>query len=77
MDFQHHTLPSLFAQLGLPDVPEAIEHFIASHRPMPDSMRLEEAPFWSPAQATFLREEILEDGDWAEAVDELNLRLHG
>ena len=43
---------------------------------MPETMRLEEAPFWSPAQATFLREEILEDGDWAEAVDELNLRLH-
>ena len=38
-------------------------------------MRLHEAAFWTPAQADFLREEILEDADWAEAVDELNVRL--
>ena len=39
-------------------------------------MPLADAPFWSIAQASFLREEWLEDGDWAEVVDDLNVRLH-
>ncbi len=76
MDFQHHKLPNLFAQLGLPMGERAIEQFIVSHRPLPAGMPLDEAPFWTPAQATFLRKEWLEDGDWAEVIDELNLRLH-
>ena len=76
MEFQHHKLPSLFAQLGLPAGESSIEQFIASHRPLPESMPLADAPFWSTAQANFLREEWLEDGDWAEVVEELNLRLH-
>ena len=76
MDFQHHHLPHLFEQLGLPAEADAIDRFIASHRPLPQATALDLAPFWTPAQAAFLREEMLEDGDWAEVVDELNLRLH-
>lgn len=75
MEMSIHNLGSLFAQLGLPSEPAAIERFIASHSPLPEAVRLHEAPFWTPAQADFLREEILEDADWAEAVDELNVRL--
>ena len=40
-------------------------------------MRLEEAPFWTPAQAQLLREERLDDADWAMVVDRLNVALHG
>jgi hypothetical protein len=40
-----------------------------------DAVRLADAPFWSQAQAQFLREEIYEDADWAEVVDQLNLML--
>ena len=43
---------------------------------MPDGALLAEAPFWSDAQARFLRQEILEDADWAQVIDELNLMLH-
>lgn len=75
METQMHNMSNLFAQLGLPSEPAAIESFIASHSPLPESVRLHDAAFWTPAQATFLREEILEDADWAEAVDELNVRL--
>lgn len=75
MEMQVHNMSNLFAQLGLPSEPAAIEGFIASHSPLPEAVCLHEAPFWSPAQAAFLREEILEDADWAEAVDELNVRL--
>lgn len=76
MDFQHHNLPNLFEQLGLPVGERAIEQFIDGHRPLPGNMALTEAPFWTSAQAGFLREELLKDGDWAEVIDELNLRLH-
>lgn len=70
-----HTLSNLFAQLGQPDDEAAIARFIASHRPLPDDVLLHEAIFWTPSQACFLREAIVEDADWAELVDDLNARL--
>ncbi len=71
-----HPFSELFKQLGLPDDPAAIRAFIASHSPLPDDMRLEEAPFWSPAQAQLLREERIDDADWIVVIDQLNLALH-
>ncbi len=70
-----HPLSQLFAQLGLDDDSASIEAFIARHAPLPERLRLEEAPFWSPAQAALLREQRLDDADWAETVDRLNLAL--
>lgn len=75
MDAPVHDLGELFSQLGLPDAPEEIERFIATHRGLPPDMLLSEAPFWSPAQAQFLKEEWREDADWAPLVDQLNVRL--
>ena len=43
---------------------------------LPDGMRLEDAPFWSPAQSQLLREERHDDADWAMVVDRLNVALH-
>ncbi|PZQ32796.1 DUF2789 domain-containing protein [Pseudoxanthomonas japonensis] len=71
-----HPFSDLFAQLGLPNDNASIRQFIATHSPLPDDMRLEEAPFWSPAQAQLLREERLDDADWAMVVDGLNVALH-
>jgi hypothetical protein len=68
-------MSGLFDQLGLPSDGVAIESFIATHSPLPSDVVLSEATFWTSAQATFLREEIVEDADWAEVVDELNARL--
>jgi len=76
MEIQQHTLSDLFAQLGLPSDASVIERFVAAHSPLPPGVRLAEAFFWTPAQAAFLREEILEDADWAELVDALNELLH-
>ncbi|MDY7530217.1 DUF2789 domain-containing protein [Pseudomonas sp. Bout1] len=70
-----HSLPSLFKQLGLSDDPVSIERFIAVHSPLKPELHLADAFFWTPGQRAFLREEILEDADWAEVVDELNLWL--
>lgn len=74
METQRHAMVSLFAQLGLNADKGAIEHFIATHS-LPADIRLADAPFWSPAQAEFLREELLEDADWAEVIDALDGQL--
>jgi hypothetical protein len=75
METSQHSLKELFDQLGLPSSQADIERFIATHRPLADSIRLADAAFWSPAQARFLKEEIDEDADWAEMVDQLNVLL--
>lgn len=72
-----HDLPALFKQLGLANDAASIDAFIRTHAPLPEGRPLSEAAFWSPSQAAFLREEILEDADWAEVVDQLNLLLRG
>ncbi|WXL25326.1 DUF2789 family protein [Ectopseudomonas mendocina] len=69
------TLESLFQQLGLPSDQASIDQFLSSHSPLPNDCRLADAPFWDESQAAFLKEKILEDGVWAQAVDKLNLRL--
>jgi hypothetical protein len=71
-----HPFSQLFAQLGLADDNAGVQAFIAAHSPLPDGMRLEDAPFWSPAQAQLLREERQDDADWAMVVDRLNVALH-
>ena len=70
-----HTLNCLFEQLGLPSDASAVDDFIEAHNPLPEHVPLHEAAFWNPAQAAFLREEIRGDADWAEVVDQLNVRL--
>lgn len=76
MDTLLHDRNTLFAQLGLPAEDAAIDRFIARHGPLPEHVRLSEAPFWSPAQAGFLREGMQADADWAEVIDQLNRELH-
>ncbi|QAX87646.1 DUF2789 domain-containing protein [Pseudomonas sp. DTU12.3] len=70
-----HSLPSLFKQLGLSDDPVDIEKFIATHSPLKPELHLADAFFWTKSQSQFLRDEILEDADWAEVVDQLNVLL--
>jgi len=76
MDRTAHDMGTLFAQLGQASDEGAIYRFIKSHSPLPSTTQLDEANFWTPAQASFLREAILEDGEWADVVDKLNLELH-
>ena len=73
-----HRFHDLFAQLGLPNDPTAIRQLLSDQTPLPDGVSLPDAPFWSPAQASFLREALLQDSDWAELADQLSeaLRAH-
>ena len=74
MDTSAHTLPALFAQLGLSNSEEAMEAFVLNNH-LPSEVPLEKAAFWSAGQAQFLREAIEEDADWAEVVDQLDAML--
>ena len=74
MDTSPHTFSNLFRQLGLPAGRDDIVAFLARHH-LEEGTALPEAPFWNPAQASFLREALAEDSDWAEQVDELALQL--
>ncbi|HTH39774.1 MAG TPA: DUF2789 domain-containing protein [Rhodocyclaceae bacterium] len=75
MEYPQHSMNQLFAQLGLPADDTSIDMFIATHGPLANEVALSDGPFWSPAQAAFLQVEILEDADWAEVVDALNVRF--
>ena len=75
METPFHDLKDLFEQLGLASDGPSIRAFIDAHRPLPDAVKLAEAPFWSDSQATFIREELQEDADWAELVDRLDVAL--
>lgn len=70
-----YTLSTLFAQLGLDHSDEAVDHFIRNHCPLPTHQRLWEAPCWNTSQSALLREELANDGDWAEVIDQLNTLL--
>lgn len=76
MERQTFDMGHLFDQLGQPSDADAIARFIASHSPLAENVRLHEADFWSPTQAAFLREALLDDAEWAEVVDALNGELH-
>ena len=70
-----HNMSDLLAQLGQANDEAAIAEFIETHSPLPEGIQLYEASFWTESQAGFLREAILEDADWAEVADELNVDL--
>lgn len=72
METSFHRFSDLFAQLGLSADPASIAAFLRTHSPLADDVRLADAPFWTEAQSALLREELLEDADWAEVVDQLN-----
>ena len=74
MESINHPFSALFEQLGLDASHAGIEHFIASHT-LPGEVELVDAPFWSPAQASFLKEGWQADSDWAEVIDQLNVSL--
>lgn len=76
MELPNKDMTTLFEQLGLPSDPASIDNFIADHAPLPNHVKLSEAPFWNDSQRAFLKDELMEDAEWAPIVDELNVRIH-
>ena len=75
MDTTESSMTNLFLQLGLPAEKHEIADFIRKHQ-LPEDVRVSEAAFWNEGQRQFLREEWVEDADWAIVVDEFNEALH-
>lgn len=75
MDTNFHPLKELFQQLGLPSNCRSIEQFLKTHGPLDSSVTLPDADFWNQNQRNFLRDELLNDADWAESIDLLNSQL--
>jgi len=75
MESPIHRFHDLFAQLGLPNQPHEIRQFLTEHCPVAPDIELPNAPFWTPAQASFLREALEQDSDWSELADQLNEAL--
>jgi hypothetical protein len=76
MEANMPTMGRLFEQLGLSGEAVSIRCFIAEHSPMGEGVALCDAPFWTAAQAGFLREELLDDASWVGVIDRLNVALH-
>jgi len=76
MELPNKDLGTLFEQLGLDSDPASIDAFIGKHGPLPEGVRLADAPFWNDSQVALLRDEWAEDAEWARIVDELNVRMH-
>ncbi|MBK7355587.1 DUF2789 domain-containing protein [Propionivibrio sp.] len=76
MERHIHNMKNLFSQLGQPSDDEAIARFLAKNRPLPNGVPLHEADFWTPSQASFLRDAVSDDADWSEVVEALNAELH-
>ncbi len=70
----HYNMRTLFEQLGLSSNPDDIDAFMDAHK-LEQSERIEDAAFWSPSQASFIREAIVQDAEWAELVDHLDAEL--
>jgi hypothetical protein len=75
MEQPTHKMTDLFRQLGLPEEPEDMAAFLSTHRPLPPETLLADAPIWSPAQSSFLREGLAQDADWAGLMDRLDISL--
>ena len=75
MESTIHSIGLLFGQLGLDNTEQGIKNFINRNSPLPDRIVLHEADFWNPSQASFLKQMIDEDANWADIVDQLNCML--
>ena len=52
MDTSLHNFSALFDQLGLSHDKAAINEFIETHSPLPESVHLMDATFWMPVETS-------------------------
>jgi hypothetical protein len=75
MEAPIHSVVSLFDQLGLDSSKEGINEFITKNGKLSGNIELHKASFWNISQATFLKNMLDDDADWAEIVDQLDAML--
>jgi len=74
MDTTLKDLSHLFKQLGLPYHQEGIDEFINKNRLDKQTLMID-ADCWNPSQREFLKEALLEDAQWSEVIDQLDVRM--
>lgn len=75
METHVHSINSLFEQLGLDGSKRGIEKFVVSTAPIPSNVQIWDAPIWTEAQASTLKQMKADDADWSEVVDQLDVML--
>jgi hypothetical protein len=75
MEHNHTDMSDLFAQLGLSSDEQSIAEFTQNNGGLPAEVKLENADIWTKQQADFLRSALVEDSEWAELIDQLNIML--
>ena len=75
MEAPVHSMNALFAQLGLGDSDSEVNKFIVEQPAIPGDTPLHKGTMWNASQASFLREAVADDADWAEVVDQLDAML--
>ncbi|MDF2179636.1 DUF2789 family protein [Aliiglaciecola sp. CAU 1673] len=75
MNLNAPTISDLFEQLGLDNDEKSINQFIERYRGLDSETKLEQAAFWNNAQSSFIKSALTEDAEWAEVIDQLNMRL--
>jgi len=75
MEYSFHDFTNLFAQLGLLNDSESIQKFIKANAPLASEVRLEDAQFWTASQAALLKDKLVDNADWTQVVDRLNIVL--
>lgn len=68
-------LHMLFVQLGLAADDLAVLRFIRQHRPLPETVEMLHAPFWTPAQAAVLWKLQRRGAPWTEVLAQLEAAL--
>ena len=69
------SIVSLFDQLGLDSTEEGIDNFIEKHSPLSGNVELHKAKFWNTCQSSFLEQVLVEDAEWVEVVNQLDVML--
>ncbi|MGX9459925.1 DUF2789 domain-containing protein [Shewanella sp. A14] len=74
MDTTSNDLSHLFQQLGLPHHQENIEDFVNKNKLEKHTLMID-ADCWNPSQKAFLKEALLEDAQWSEVIDQLDVMM--
>ena len=74
MDTTSNDLSHLFKQLGLPHDQEGIDDFVIQNKLAKHTLIID-ADCWNPGQKAFLKEALLEDAQWSEVIDQLDVMM--
>ena len=74
MDTTSNDLSHLFKQLGLPHDQEGIDDFVLQNKLEKHTLIID-ADCWNSGQKAFLKEALLEDAQWSEVIDQLDVMM--